>query len=156
MMSYICVDLIVSPISLNGEVIRRDKSDSDDEPILRLPFAKFLANPCGFGITSKGNYVVKSIADRILSHSPDTELPNSSTRSPTVSLLVGNLPSTLTQETRQFLEPFRDEYNNISRSSFTTEELVDINKEFLIIVRLVKYRSQILQTQMVNSFVKLF
>ena len=148
--------MIVSPISLNGLIIRRDKFDSDDEPILRLPFAKFLANPCGFGITSKGTYVFKTIANRILSHSPDTELPNSSTQSPSVSLLVGNLPSTLTQETRQFLEPFRDEYNNINRSSFTTEELVDINKEFLLIVRLVKYRSQILQTQMVNSFVKLF
>ena len=120
---------------------------SNDEPILRLPFAKFLANPCGFGSTTERSYALKSIVDRIpFRHRNLFDIDNSEIHLPPAS----SAPL-LAQETFRFLEPFRQQYDNINRSSFTNEELVTIMKEFLLIVQQVKYSSQLFVLEMVIS-----
>ena len=138
--------MIASP--LTAQIIRQKQilPDGDEPPILRFPFAKFLANPCGFGSPSIRNYVVKSIADRISPNLFDTETERSYSSS---ALDIDGNSSSLAQETAQFLEPFRQQYNSIDRNSFTNEELGKIIKEFLLIVQQVKFRAKFIQSQMV-------
>ena len=144
--------MIASP--LTAQIIRQEQilPDGNEIPILRFPFAKFLANPCGFGSPSIRNYVVKSIADRISPNLSDSKTERGHLLSPlpTASVVGGNPPSSLAQETAQFLEPFRQQYNSIDRNSFTNEELGKIIKEFLVTGQQVQFRSQIMQPQMVN------
>ena len=138
--------MIASP--LTAQIIRQKKilPDGDEPPILRFPFAKFLANPCGFGSPSIRNYVGKSIANRNLPKLSDSKTER---RYSSSALDIDGNSSSLAQETAQFLEPFRQRYNSIDRNSFSKEELGKIIKEFLLIVHQVKFRSKILQPQMV-------
>ena len=113
-----------------------------DEPLLRFSFAKFLANPCGLMSSSSS-----TAADfKGEEHSPP----------PTSSSASISSTGDLSKELLQLLDPFRQQYYNLNRSLFSTEERVVIIEEFLLVLQEVKYRIKLLQPSMVCRFFILY
>ena len=150
----LCLVLIASP-HINAQIKHKHnhKSISDhDEPLLRFPFAKFLANPCG--LRSLSPLLFQTIDDIMPSNLHNDDLyklrPLLNEQPADSDLEAGKINSpvtSLSQESLQFLEPLRQQYN-IDPNSFTAEKQFFVVKEFLLALKQVKYRTQLLQLNM--------
>ena len=155
---FVELDLILSPLtspsmamllSLNKSAMPDEQHQQQaepflgsDEPLLRFSFAKFLANPCG--LMSSSSSTAADFKEE--EHSPP----------PTSSSASISSTGDLSKEVLQLLDPFRQQYYNLNRSLFSTEERVVIIEEFLLVLQEVKYRIKLLQPSMVCRFFILF
>lgn len=154
------LDLILSPLtspsmamllSLNKSAMPDEQQQQQqaepflgsDEPLLRFSFAKFLANPCGLMSSSSSTETADFKGEE---HSP----PHTSSSASSASIISST--GDLSKEVLQLLDPFRQQYYNLNRSLFSTEERVVIIEEFLLILQEVKYRIKLLQPSMVCRF----
>jgi hypothetical protein len=139
--------------------------EAADEPLLRYSFAQFLANPCGLMSSSSAssqsariNQVFKSIGMRIFVSKWRKQATLSSPAAASSRSNGASASLSLSQEAQQFLEPFRQRYNNINSNSLTDDELKVIVQEFLLVLREVKYRSHLMHPLKVRitQFIHLF
>ena len=145
----------MSPVSLIAQMSRKQQQlkqrflVSDNKPLLRFSFAKFLVNPCGLMPSSSlRNDMVKSIIiNQILmtNHPPHH---NQSSSPPIFAKM-----SSLSQEALLFIYPFRQQYN-VNRHLFTAVEREAIIEEFLLVIREIKQRLNFILLQAVfHSFI---
>ncbi len=103
------------------------------EPLLRFPFANFLANPCGvMASTSTMNPTQSSwpgIVTERSATSYDSTVEEQSTPAPLRAVPTDG--STLAQQTLGFLGPLRDRYTN---RNYTREERSALAQEFHLVV----------------------
>jgi hypothetical protein len=161
-----CLLVVVSSSSAfnaSANLKQQTAVEAANEPLLRYSFAQFLANPCGLMSSSSAssqsarfNQVFKSIGMRIFTSKWRKQATLSSTAA--ASSRSNGASLSLSQEAQQFLDPFRQRYNNINSNSLTDEELKVIVQEFLIVLREVKYRSHLMHPQKVRmtQFIHLF
>lgn len=124
--------LLVSSASLNP--VHSWRQQVTVEPLLRFPFANFLANPCGFMAVSPtmnpalGNWpgmVTERPVDR---QHLDAPLDDTVTPAPLRALADG---TSLAEQALDFLAPLRDRY---SGRNYSTEERTALAQELQIVM----------------------
>jgi len=141
----------VSPVSLviviqkQQQLKQRFLLSDNSKPLLRFSFAKFIVNPCGLMPSSSlHNELVKSIIiNQILKNHPHHH-HQSSLPGPIFAKM-----SSLSQEALLFIYPFRQQYN-VNRNLFTALEREAIIEEFILVIREIKHRINLIHLQMVG------
>ena len=155
----------MSPVSILTQILRKEQQSSlsDNEPLLRFSFAKFLANPCGLMPSSLlhndlAKFISNGKLDKFLSGSikiMPTLQPAAVSMLSIVKTSKETTSSSLSQQALQFLEPFRQQYF-VNQSLLTTEEREVITEEFLLIIQEVKHRANLLHSPKVRLYYSFF